>query len=111
VVLAVDCGTNVNPDIVAAQMEGAIGFGMSFLRQTITIQGGRVQQGNFNDYPVLRMNAMPRAEVHIVPSHALPSGVGEPGVPPTAPAVLNALTAATGMTFRTLPLGDVVRLS
>lgn len=109
VVCAVDCGTVINPDIVVAQAEGGIGFGLTFLRAAITIDQGRVKQGNFNDYPVLRMSGMPPVEVHIVPSKDAPSGIGEPGVPPTAPAVANALAAATGATFRALPLGDALR--
>ncbi|MEM5316499.1 xanthine dehydrogenase family protein molybdopterin-binding subunit [Paraburkholderia sp. JHI869] len=109
VVCAVDCGTVINPDIVAAQAEGGIGFGLTFLRAAITLDQGRVKQGNFNDYPVLRMSAMPPVEVHIVPSKEAPSGMGEPGVPPIAPAVVNALAAATGAAFRSLPLGDTLR--
>jgi isoquinoline 1-oxidoreductase/isoquinoline 1-oxidoreductase beta subunit len=92
-------------------MEGGIGFGLSFLRQAIHLENGHVVEGNFNDYPVLRMNGMPRIEVHIVPSHEAPTGVGEPGVPPAAPAVVNALTMATGVQIRTLPLGDAIRAS
>jgi isoquinoline 1-oxidoreductase subunit beta len=108
-VCAVDCGSVVNPDIVAAQAEGGIGFGLTFLRTAITLENGRVQQGNFNDYPVLRMSGMPRVEVHIVPSQVAPTGVGEVGVPPAAPAVANALMAATGTTFRSLPMRDTLR--
>lgn len=111
VVCAVDCGYAINPDIVKAQMEGGIGFGLSFLRQEITLEDGQIQQSNFHDYPVLRMNAMPVTEVHIVPSGEAPTGVGEPGVPPIAPAVLNALAALTGSYARTLPLGDSVSLT
>lgn len=109
IVCAVDCGSVVNPDIVASQVEGGIGFGLTFLRAAITLENGRVQQGNFNDYPVLRMNGMPRVEVHTVPSQEAPSGIGEPGVPPAAPAVANALTAATGTTFRSLPMRGTLR--
>jgi isoquinoline 1-oxidoreductase subunit beta len=108
-VCAVDCGSVVNPDIVAAQAEGGIGFGLTFLRTAITLENGCVQQGNFNDYPVLRMSGMPRVEVHIVPSQVAPTGVGEVGVPPAAPAVANALMAATGTTFRSLPMRDTLR--
>jgi isoquinoline 1-oxidoreductase/isoquinoline 1-oxidoreductase beta subunit len=111
VVCAVDCGVAINPDVIASQMEGGIGFGLSFLRQAIHLENGHVVEGNFNDYPVLRMNGMPRVEVHIVPSHEAPTGVGEPGVPPAAPAVVNALTMATGIQIRTLPLGDAIRAS
>jgi isoquinoline 1-oxidoreductase subunit beta len=106
-VCAVDCGQVINPNIVTAQVEGGIGFGLSFLRQAITLENGRVQQGNFNDYPVLRINAMPPVEVHIVDSNEPPTGIGEPGVPPAAPAVVNALSSATGAPIRALPLaGD-----
>jgi isoquinoline 1-oxidoreductase subunit beta len=111
VVCAVDCGTVINPNVVHAQVESGIAFGLSFLRQAITLENGRILQGNFNDYPVLRMNDMPVVEVHIVASKEAPTGIGEPGVPPTAPAVANALTAATGVSIRTLPLGDALSLS
>lgn len=105
VVCAVDCGVAVNPSIVRAQMEGGIGFGLSAaLHGAITLKDGAVEQSNFHDYPVLRINEMPEVEVHIVPSSAKPSGVGEPGVPPIAPAVANALFAATGKRLRDLPL-------
>ena len=97
IVCAVDCGTVVNPDTVEAQMESAIVFGLSAaLSGEITIKDGRVVQHNFNDYPVLRMNEMPVVEVHIVKSTEPPGGVGEPGTPPAAPAVCNAIFAATG---------------
>jgi len=106
VVAAVDCGTVVNPDGVRAQMEGAIIFGLSAaLKGQITIQDGAVQQSNFHDYPVLRLEEGPVIEVHLVPSTERPSGMGEPGVPPIAPAVANALFAATGKRVRKLPLG------
>lgn len=108
IVCAVDCGTVINPDIVAAQVEGGIGFGLAFLHTGITFDKGHVVQGNFNDYPVLRMSGMPVVSVHIVPSSEPPTGIGEPGVPPAAPAVVNALAAATGTTIRTLPLGDTL---
>jgi len=104
VVCAVDCGIAINPSIVRAQMEGGIGFGLSAaLYSAITLKDGEVQQSNFHDYPLLRIGDMPHVEVHIVPSTANPSGVGEPGVPPIAPAVANALFAATGKRLRTLP--------
>jgi isoquinoline 1-oxidoreductase beta subunit len=104
VVCAVDCGMAINPSIVRAQMEGGIGFGLSAaLYGAITLKEGRVEQSNFNDYPILRIHEMPRVEVHIVPSTANPTGVGEPGVPPIAPAVANALFAATGKRLRKLP--------
>jgi isoquinoline 1-oxidoreductase subunit beta len=97
VVCAVDCGTAINPDIIAAQMEGGVGFGLgAALYGAITLKDGRVEQDNFNSYRVLRMNEMPRVEVHIVPSAVAPTGVGEPGVAPLGPAVANAVFAATG---------------
>lgn len=105
VVCAVDCGIAVNPDIIRAQMEGGIGFGLSpALMSEITLEEGRVVQSNFNDYQVLRINQMPEIEVHIVASAEPPTGVGEPGTPPIAAAVANALTAATGKRFDRLPL-------
>lgn len=105
VVCAVDCGFAVNPDGVRAQMESAIAFGLSAaLHGAITFKDGQVEQGNFNDYPILRMTEMPRVDVHIVASTDPPSGVGEPGTPPIAPAVANALFAATGKRLRSLPL-------
>jgi isoquinoline 1-oxidoreductase subunit beta len=97
VVCALDCGTPINPDIITAQMEGGIGFGLgAALYGAITLKDGRVEQDNFNGYRVLRMNEMPRVEVYIVPSNAAPTGVGEPGVAPLGPAVANAVFAATG---------------
>ena len=97
VVCAVDCGIAVNPWNIVAQMESAIVYGLSAaLYGEITLEGGRVQQSNFDDYPVLRMREMPKVEVHIVESSEPPTGVGEPGVPPIAPAVTNALFALTG---------------
>jgi isoquinoline 1-oxidoreductase beta subunit len=105
VVCAVDCGIAVNPDNVRAQMEGGIGFGLSAaLHGAITLKNGEVEQSNFHDYPILRIHEMPRIDVHIVPSAANPTGVGEPGVPPIAPAVANAIASATGKRLRTLPL-------
>jgi isoquinoline 1-oxidoreductase beta subunit len=105
VVCAVDCGIAVNPDNVRAQMEGGIGFGLSAaLFGAITLKDGAVEQSNFHDYRILRIDGMPRVDVHIVPSTAAPTGVGEPGVPPVAPAVANAIAAATGKRLRTLPL-------
>jgi isoquinoline 1-oxidoreductase beta subunit len=102
---AVDCGVAVNPDVIRAQMEGGIGFGLSAaLYGKITLKDGVVEQSNFHDYPLLRINEMPVVDVHIVPSTGKPSGVGEPGVPVIAPAVANALAAATGKRLRTLPL-------
>jgi isoquinoline 1-oxidoreductase beta subunit len=104
--LAIDCGTYVNADRVRAQQEGAVIFGLSLARDSeITAAGGRVQQGNFNDYRVLRIGQTPDTRIHLVDSEAPPAGVGEPGVPPIAPAVMNAIFAATGKRFRELPLG------
>ena len=105
VVAAVDCGQYVNPDTVAAQIEGGIAFGLSAaLHSQITLKGGRVVQSNFHDYGVLRLNEMPEVEVHILPSGEKPGGVGEPGVPPVAPAVANAVFALTGVRVRRLPI-------
>ncbi|OZI25334.1 xanthine dehydrogenase family protein molybdopterin-binding subunit [Bordetella genomosp. 7] len=104
IVCAVDCGLVINPDVVRAQMEGGIGFGLSTaLYGALTLKDGQVEQSNFHDYPVLRINEMPAVEVHTVASQEKPTGVGEPGVPPVAPAVANALFAATGQRIRTLP--------
>jgi len=104
VVCAVDCGIAINPDIVKAQMEGGIGFGLSpALMSAITLRDGAPEQSNFHDYQVLRINDMPDIEVHIVPSQEKPTGVGEPGTPVVAPAVANALYAATGQRLRKLP--------
>jgi isoquinoline 1-oxidoreductase beta subunit len=105
VVCAIDCGTAVNPAGVVAQLESAVVFGLSAaLYGEITLREGRVQQSNFHDYRPLRLHEMPVVEVHIVPSTERPSGVGEPGVPPVAPAVANAVFAATGKRLRRLPL-------
>jgi len=105
VVCAVDCGRVVNPDTVKAQMEGGIIFGLSAaLKGAITLDKGRVEQRNFHDYQMLRMHEAPEIEVHIVPSTEPPTGVGEPGVPPVAPAVANAIFAATGRRIRRLPI-------
>lgn len=105
VVCAVDCGIVVNPDTVAAQMEGGIVFGLTAaLKAGITIEHGRAQQSNFHDYPLLRLDEMPVVEIHIVPSDERPTGIGEMGVPPIAAAVANALFAATGKRIRRLPI-------
>ena len=105
VVIAVDCGRVVNPDIVRTQMEGAMGFGLSAaLYSELTLEKGAVTQGNFDDFEVLRFPAMPKVEVHIVDSAAKPTGVGEPAVPPTGPAVANAVAALTGKRIRRLPM-------
>ncbi len=105
VVCAVDCGIAVNPLSIAAQMESAITFGLGLtLHSKLTFKNGEVQQSNYHDYQVLRLNEMPVVEVHIVPSTDKPGGIGEAGVPPTAPAVANAVFALTGQRLRELPL-------
>ncbi|MCA3560891.1 MAG: xanthine dehydrogenase family protein molybdopterin-binding subunit [Aestuariivirga sp.] len=104
VVCAVDCGTAINPDQVAAQMEGGIGFGLSsILGEEITLTAGAVDQGNYDSYTPLRIEQMPKVEVHIVPSEGPPTGAGEPGVPPAGPALANAVYQATRKRIRTLP--------
>ena len=104
VVAAVDCGQIVNPEIIRRQIEGSIVYGLTAaLYGRITFKDGRVEQGNFHDYPLMRMNEMPRVEVHILPSTEAPGGIGEPGTPPIAPAVANAIFAATGKRLRALP--------
>jgi CO/xanthine dehydrogenase Mo-binding subunit len=104
IVAAIDCGQPVNPDGIAQQVEGAIVYGLSAaLKEAITIKGGAVEQSNFHDFDLLRIDEMPVVEVHIIPSTEPPSGTGEPGLPPTAPAVANAIFAATGKRLRTLP--------
>jgi isoquinoline 1-oxidoreductase beta subunit len=112
VVCAIDCGLAVNPNIVAMQMESSIGYGLSAaLTGEVTLLDGKVQQNNFDDHPVLRMNQMPAVEVHIVPSTAKPTGVGEPGTPVIAPALANALAVANGKPVRVLPLsGQGIKL-
>ncbi len=105
VVCAIDCGLAVNPESVRAQMESGIAFGLgAALYGAVTFKDGRVQQSNFHDYQVLRLGGMPVVEVHIVPSTDKMGGVGEPGVPPIAPAVANAVAALTGQRLRELPL-------
>ena len=105
VVCAIDCGQVVNPDTVTAQMESCIIFGLTAaLYGEITLKNGRVEQSNFYDYKMLRMNETPKIEVYIVPSTEKHGGVGEPGTPPTAPAVVNAIFAATGKRLRSLPI-------
>jgi isoquinoline 1-oxidoreductase beta subunit len=104
VVCAVDCGIAINPDNVRAQMEGGIGFGLgAILKSKLTLDNGRIVEGNFDGYEVLRLDEMPAVEVRIVPSEAKPSGVGEPGVPPIGPAVANAFYQATKRRIRALP--------
>ncbi|MEJ2345768.1 MAG: molybdopterin-dependent oxidoreductase [Gammaproteobacteria bacterium] len=105
VVCAVDCGRIVNPDTVRAQMEGGIAFGLSAaLKEAVVVENGRVPQGTYQDYPILTFAEMPEVEVHIIRSDGPPGGAGEPGVPPIAPAVANAVAAATGIRLRGLPL-------
>ena len=105
IVCAVDCGIVVNPDTVKAQIEGGIVFGISgALWGEITLKNGRVEQSNFNDYRVLRMNETPAIEVHLVRNGETPGGIGEPGTAVTAPALANAVFAATGKRIRALPL-------
>ena len=104
VVCAVDCGRPINPDVIKAQMEGGIGYGLgAILHDEITLEGGQVQQSNFHDYLPLRIEEMPEVEVHIVESTEAPTGVGEPGTPPIGPAVANAVYNATGRRIRSLP--------
>jgi CO/xanthine dehydrogenase Mo-binding subunit len=105
VVAAVDCGRVINPDLVRAQVESSIVFGLSAaLRQQITLAKGQVQETNFHQFGLLRMHESPRVEVHLMPSEEPPSGVGEPGLPPLAPALGNAIFAATGRRVRSLPI-------
>ena len=101
----IDCGIAVNPDLIGAQMEGAIAFGLSAaLKGEITVECGRVVQASFKDYPILTLPEMSQVEVHIVARQDEPGGVGEPGVPPIAPAVANTVFGATGRHIRRLPL-------
>lgn len=105
IVCAIDCGLVVNPDVVKTQMEGCINFALTAaLYGNIDVVEGVVKQSNFHDYPILRMDAAPEIEVYIVPSQDAPTGVGEPGVPPLAAAVANAIFVATGQRLRSLPL-------
>jgi isoquinoline 1-oxidoreductase beta subunit len=105
VVIAVDCGIAVNPDVIEAQMQGGMGFGLTAaLGGELTFRDGAVEQSNFHDYPLLSIDQMPEVEVYIVPSAEPPTGVGEPATPVIAPAVANAVFAATGQRLRRLPL-------
>ncbi len=109
VVCALDCGTAINPNSIAAQMEGGIAFGLgAALKGAITLAEGKVEQSNFDTYDVLRMSEMPPVEVHILPSTEKPTGTGEPGVPPIAPALANAIFALTGKPVTVLPLNRAV---
>jgi len=111
VTAAVDCGMTVNPLTIRRQIEGAIVYGLSAaLYGKITLKDGRVEQSNFHDYPVLRMADSPEVEVQILASSADPGGIGEPGLPPLAPALANAIFAATGKRLRSLPIDtDVLK--
>lgn len=113
VVCAVDCGLPINPNVITAQMQGGIGFGLSAaLYGAITLKDGVVQQSNFDAYRCLRSSEMPLVEVYIVPSKEPPSGVGDPGTPPIAPAIVNAVFQATGQRLRRLPLaGQIAAVS
>ncbi len=105
VVCAVDCGQVVHPDLVAGQMEGGIVFGLSAaLGGEVAIERGGARPANFDDYPILRLDECPAIEVHLAPSGDAHGGIGEVGVPPSAPAVINAIAAATGKRVRKLPV-------
>jgi len=105
IVCAVDCGTIINPDTVKAQIESGVVFGIGgALWGEITVKNGRVEQSNFHDYRVLRMNETPPIEVHLVRNLEVPGGMGEPGTAATAPALANAVFAVTGKRIRQLPL-------
>jgi isoquinoline 1-oxidoreductase beta subunit len=108
---AVDCGVAVNPNVVTAQMEGGIGFGLgAILYDAVTLEaGGTVAEGNFDDYRSIRIDAMPRVEVAVIRSSESPTGVGEPGVPPIGPAVANAWRKLTGEAVRRLPFSTRAR--
>jgi isoquinoline 1-oxidoreductase beta subunit len=103
----IDCGQMVNPRIVESQIESGIVYGLSAaLWGDITLHAGQVRETNFNTYRVLRGNEMPDLDVHLIPSEAAPGGIGEAAVPPVAPAVCNAIFAATGKRLRRLPIGS-----
>ncbi|MNL42572.1 Isoquinoline 1-oxidoreductase subunit beta [compost metagenome] len=110
VTCAVDCGMAVNPDTIEAQMQGGIVFGLTAaLYGEITFKNGRVEQSNFNDYRVLRINETPGIDVHLVKSSEAPGGIGEPGTSALQPALANAIFAATGKRLHALPIGDQLK--
>jgi isoquinoline 1-oxidoreductase subunit beta len=109
VVCAVDCGIAINPDVIRAQVEGGIGFGLgAALHNEIVLEAGRVRESNFHDYRPLRCHEMPEIETHIVASAEAPTGVGEVAVPPIAPAVANAFFALTGKHLTRLPFAHLL---
>ena len=111
VVAAVDCGVAINPDVIRAQIEGSVGFALAtVLRNKITVKDGVIEQANFDSFEPTRISEMPTVEVHIVPSAAAPTGIGEPGVPCLAPSIGNAIFAATGKRLRSLPF-DLTKLA
>jgi isoquinoline 1-oxidoreductase beta subunit len=105
VTVAIDCGIAVNPNIIAQQMESSVIFGLSAaLGQRIDVKAGQVQQGNFHNYPILTLAQAPQVDTHIIASTRAPSGVGEPGTPPIAPALANALRKLTNKSYTELPI-------
>ena len=108
-ICAIDCGLVINPDGVRAQVESGIAIGLSAaLFGEITFEKGGVKQSNFHNYKIIRMDEMPVVETHIVSNYEAPTGAGEPPVPPTAPALTNAIFAGTGKRYRSLPLKEVI---
>ena len=105
VLCVVDCGVAVNPDVVRAQMEGPVMYGLTAaLHGNLELDNGAIRESNFHDYPILRVNEAPELEVIIIQSSEAPTGVGEPVLPPVAPAIANAVFAATGQRLRSIPL-------